>query len=189
MMLQWCSGIGQFDLIIARFSILFGTLCLENGNQKFGSQALPIQITRLLTSDFGNWREKLWDKMKNIWKQENTPKGQRQQPWNSGSALQPKDWCPPKCFAKAKTFQIICTQKQEGKSYLGVFARNQEDYCHLVQATWLESLLHTRQIQSTRSNKSTEYNLLTSHDPHGMYKFHQIKDPLFQAMPSSVHIH
>lgn len=135
------------------------------------------------------WREKLWDKMKNIWKQENTPKGQRQQPWNSGSALQPKDWCPPKCFAKAKTFQIICTQKQEGKSYLGVFARNQEDYCHLVQATWLESLLHTRQIQSTRSNKSTEYNLLTSHDPHGMYKFHQIKDPLFQAMPSSVHIH
>jgi len=48
-------GIGQFDLIIARFSILFGTLCLENGNQEFGSQALPIQITRLLTSDFGNF--------------------------------------------------------------------------------------------------------------------------------------
>ena len=188
MMLQWCPGIGQFDLIIARFSILFGTLCLENGNQEFGSQALPIQITRLLTSDFGNFGGKNFEIR---WKIYGNKRILRKGKGNSLEilALQPKDWCPPKCFAKAKTFQIICTQKQEGKSYLGVFARNQEDYCHLVQATWLESLLHTRQIQSTRPNKSTEYNLLTSHDPHGMYKFHQIKDPLFQAMPSSVHIH
>ena len=68
--------------------------------------------------------------------------------------------------------------KARGKT-LGVFARNQEDYSCFVQATWLESLLHTRQIQSTQPNKRTEYNLLTFNDAQRMYKIHQSKDPVF----------
>lgn len=102
---------------------------------KRGSQALPIQLTGLLTSVY-----------------------QKLHKWGEKN-----EWKPRELLSWLVTF---------------------------VQATWLESLLHTRQIQSplcTQPNKRTEYNFLTFHDLHGMYKFHP-KD-LLLAIPSGVHIH